>query len=124
MAETNDLRKSIENISKRIESAKVVSKKVPLPGFYQPCVFYKKLHKIRVGLFTKKIEFTYPFYSKDVFASQEEAMAYFPSYIKTLITNKDLPEDSVLDGKVNPNVCICATQLCTLGALEKGTEDR
>jgi hypothetical protein len=80
---------------------------------FQLVVFYKRpvseeltLNKIQEFICNKKIEsnFIFPFYSNNVFMFPKEAEEYLPRFIKQLIGEQKIPEDSIKNNTINYDI--------------------
>ena len=64
------------------------------PNYYQPIIFY--IHTIKVkkkALKSEEQPFTFPFYAKEVFIKESDAIKYLPYYFTKLVENGDLPAE-------------------------------
>lgn len=64
---------------------------------FQAIVFYYQ----NVGnVFKKKTRYVFPFYSKEVFLTKEEAENYIPIFLKNLINDNNIDKDILSDQKL------------------------
>lgn len=66
--------------------------------------------------------FSFPFYSEDVFMSPKEAENYIPVFVKKLIKEKKIPEDSIKEHRINYEVLETGIVPLNLASLEKTDE--
>lgn len=88
--------------------------------FWQPMAIYNEEYKVGFH----KEHLAYPFYCPNVFATEKEAIAYAPIWIKALIHTGDIPKDALLNEKeLNDKKIKVATFKVMLTAIEKDDEE-
>lgn len=78
------------------------------PEMYQCVVFYSKAASEELEITNKKLlkvigdsRFTYPYYSKEIFYSDKDALRYIPTFVKDLISKGLMGEDVLIDNKLD-----------------------
>ena len=100
-------------------SGKKVREKIE--GFFQAQVTYNR--KVKVG-FRKYESVPFVFVSNLVFLSKDEAVGFLPFYIKKLVSDGELPEDTIKHdletGKdyINQALIVPQVMKLTIGAME------
>jgi hypothetical protein len=104
----------------------------PMPkDLFQIVVFLKKpvtdelnFGKIQKFICGKKIKsnFIFPFYSENIFMFPKEAENFVPNFVKQLIGQQRIPENSIIDHKINYDIIETGIVPLNLVTLEKISE--
>ena len=99
--------------------------KKPKVEYWQVKIIYNNEVEIRTGIFKKeKLSIPFEFSAPYINSTQEEAIGYAKFFLEDLIKNGDLPEEVVVNGKVNDELIKIATVKVELAYMEKDVSDK
>ena len=99
--------------------------KKPKVEYWQVKIIYNNEVEIRTGIFKKeKLNIPFEFSAPYINSTQEEAVGYAKFFLEDLIKNGDLPEEVVVNGKVNDELIKIATVKVELAYMERDVSDK
>jgi len=99
--------------------------KKPKVEYWQVKIIYNNEVEIRTGIFKKeKLNIPFEFSAPFINSTQEEAVGYAKFFLEDLIKNGDLPEEVVVNGKVNDELIKIATVKVELAYMERDVSDK
>ena len=105
--------------------------KAKLTGFMQSVVFYSRPVYEELEITDKKMiksldgkRFVFPYYSSEIFMSEEDAANFIPLFINKLIEEKILPADVIKkNGQIDDTKCKCGIVPLQVTKLERKIDD-
>lgn len=99
--------------------------KKPKVEYWQVKIIYNNEVEIRTGIFKKeKLNIPFEFAAPYINSTQEEAVGYAKFFLEDLIKNGDLPEEVVVNGRVNDELIKIATVKVELAYMERDVSDK
>jgi len=111
-----DVLKGLGESFHRSRAGKATTEAIP-SAIHQPCIFYTKYKK---RFLQKPLAISMPFYSDSVFLREDDAVAFMPYFLKSLVKKGLIPKEVISpEGEVDTNVIEPGMAVLTLAFAER-----